>query len=100
MRQSQTHRHRGQTSSCQGGGELGGMGLDFGISRYKLLHVGCIKQVLMYSTENYLQYPVENHNGKEKINKMSKKKMYVNKLNTIYINNLSLRTMILNWRQI
>ena len=49
-------------------GEVGGKGLDweFGISRYKLVHVEWINnKVLLYSTENYSQYPVINHNGKE-----------------------------------
>ena len=36
---------------------------EFGISRCKLLHVGWIKnKVLLYSTGNYIQYPVINHN--------------------------------------
>ena len=39
---------------------------EFGISRCKLLYIGWINSnVLLYSTENYIQYPVINHNGKE-----------------------------------
>ena len=39
---------------------------EFGISRYKLLYIGWINnKVLLCSTENYIQYPVTNHNGKE-----------------------------------
>ena len=35
-------------------------------SRCKLLHIGWISNmVLLYSTGNYTQYPVINHNGKE-----------------------------------
>ena len=55
-------------------GERGGGGKDweFGISRCKLLHLEWInKKVLMYSTGNYIQYPVINHNGKESKQRMS-----------------------------
>ena len=39
---------------------------EFGISRCKLVHIGWINnKVLLYSTGNYIQYPVINHNGKE-----------------------------------
>ena len=39
---------------------------EFRISRCKLLYIGWINNnVLLYSTENYIQYPVINHNGKE-----------------------------------
>ena len=42
------------------------MDWEFGISRCKLLHREWIdNKVLLYSTENYSQYPVLNHNGKE-----------------------------------
>ena len=49
-------------------GEGGGRGMDgeFGISRYKVLYREWMNnKVLLYSTENYIQYPVINHNGKE-----------------------------------
>ena len=47
-----------------GGG--GGMDWEFGISRCKLVYIGWINNwVLLYSTGNYIQYPVINHNGKE-----------------------------------
>ena len=46
--------------------EHGGMDWTFGISRCKLLYIECINnKVLLYSTGNYIQYPVINHNGKE-----------------------------------
>ena len=49
---------------CQG---RGGMNWEFGISRWKLLYTEWINnKVLLYSTGNYIQYPVINHNGKEK----------------------------------
>ena len=44
----------------------GGMDWEVGISRCKLLYIGQINnKVLLYSTGNYIQYPVTNHNGKE-----------------------------------
>ena len=49
-------------------GEEGGGGMDyeFGISKCKLLYIEWISnKVLFYSTGNYSQYPVINHNGKE-----------------------------------
>ena len=63
------HRHRKQTCGCQGGREGGG-GLDWefgmGLAGCKLLHIDWINnKVLLYSTGNYIQYPVINHNGKE-----------------------------------
>ena len=51
----QTHRQ----------GEGGGMDWEFGISRCKLLYTERINKVLQYSTGNYSQYPIINHNGKE-----------------------------------
>ena len=43
----------------------GGMEWEVGDSRRKLLYTGWINnKVLLYSTENYIQYPVINHNGK------------------------------------
>ena len=47
----------------EGGG--GGKDWEFGVSRCKLVHIGWINKVLLYSTGNYIQYPVINHNGKE-----------------------------------
>ena len=48
----------------EGGG--GGMDWEFGVSRCKLLYREWINnKVLLYSTQNYIQYPVINHNGKE-----------------------------------
>ena len=46
--------------------ERANMDWGFGVSRCKLLYTGWINnKVLLYSTENYIQYPVINHNGKE-----------------------------------
>ena len=49
----------------------GGEDWEFRISRYKLLYfIGWINnKVLLYSTGNYTQYTVINHNGKEYKNK-------------------------------
>ena len=41
---------------------------EFGVSRCKLLYIGWINNmVILYSTRNYIQYSVINHNGKEYI---------------------------------
>ena len=46
----------------------GEMDWEFVISRCKLLYIEWINsKVLLYSTRNYIQYPVINHNGKEYI---------------------------------
>ena len=66
MKQKQTHRHGEQTCGCQVGRGGGGKDWEFGISRCKLLHIGWINnKVLLYSTGNYVQYLMINHNGKE-----------------------------------
>ena len=55
--------HRTDLWSKRGGGRGGGMGWEFGVGRYKLLHIEWINnKVLLYSTGNYSQYPVINHN--------------------------------------
>ena len=44
----------------------GGKDWEFGISRCKLFYRKRINsKVLLWSTGNYIQYPVINHNGKE-----------------------------------
>ena len=63
MKQQRNHRHREQIRGCQVGGGEGGM--DFGISRCPLVYIGWINKVLLYSTENYIQYPGINHNEEE-----------------------------------
>ena len=48
-------------------GEGGGRGEDWevGVSRCNLLYTGWTNnKVLLYNTENYIQYPMINHNGK------------------------------------
>ena len=44
----------------------GRMEWEVGVSRCELLYIEWINnKVLLHSTENYIQYPVINHNGKE-----------------------------------
>ena len=50
MKQKQTHRHSDQTCGCQE------MGRERVVGRCNLLHLECINKVLLYSTENYIQY--------------------------------------------
>ena len=57
---------------AKGEGVGGGMEWQVGVSRCKLLYIECINKVLLYSTENYIQYPRINHNGKE-----CKKNVYI-----------------------
>ena len=58
----QTHGHAEQIHSCFGGG----MVWQTGVGRCKLLHMEWINnKVLPYSTENYIQFPMINHNGTE-----------------------------------
>ena len=58
---------REQTCGCQGSGEGGERGMDgeFGISRCNLLHLEWISnEVLLYSTENYIQSLGIEHDGR------------------------------------
>ena len=50
----------------RGRGEGRRMDWEFGVGRCKLLHLEWINtKILSYSTGNYIQFPVINHNGKE-----------------------------------
>ena len=63
-KQKQTHRHKEQTCGCRGGGK----DWEFGFSRCKLyISINRMnkQQGPLHNTENYIQYPVINHNGKE-----------------------------------
>ena len=61
--QKQTHRHVGQTCSCQGGGS--GMDWESGVGKCKLLLLEWIRnEVLLYSTGNYIQSLGMEHDGK------------------------------------
>ena len=51
---------------AKGEGVGGGMEWEVGVSRGELLYIEWINnKVLLYSTENYIQDPMINHNGKE-----------------------------------
>ena len=53
---------REQVYGCQGGGN--GMDWEFGVSTFKLLHLGCVSnEVLLYNTGNYIQSLAAEHNG-------------------------------------
>ena len=53
------------------GGFGGGMEWQIGISRCKLLYTECRNdRVLLYSTGDYIQHPLINHNGKEYLKKV------------------------------
>ena len=65
----QTHRHRKQTCGCQGEGAcrdrwIGSLGL--ADATYFIYRMESNK-VLLYSTGNYIHYPVITHNRKEYI---------------------------------
>ena len=63
-KQKQTHRHRVVARRDQLWGRVD---WEFGISRYKLLYTEWINnKILLYSIGNHIQYPVINHNRKEK----------------------------------
>ena len=70
MKQNQRHGEQ----ICGGERVGGGMEQEVGVSRCKLLYIEQINnQTLLYNTENYIQYPMIDHNGKEYL----KKNMYV-----------------------
>ena len=51
---------------AKGEGVGGEMEWEVGMSRCKLSYIEWIdNKVLLYSTENHIQYPMTNHNGKE-----------------------------------
>ena len=61
-----THRHKEQICSCQGTEEGGRMDWESGISRCRLFYMEWINnKALLYSTGNYIQYLIINHNRKE-----------------------------------
>ena len=54
--------------AAKGEGVGGGMDWEGGVSRCRLLYMeGINSKVLLHSTENYIQYPVINHNENEYI---------------------------------
>ena len=84
MKQKQTHRHREQTCGYRGGGNWGRDGLGVWVSRCKLLHIDWINnKVLLYSTGNYIQYPVTEKNIKKNVYKcITESLCYIAEINT------------------
>ena len=65
-KQKQIHEQREQACGASWEGCRGGMEWEFAIRRCKFLWIEWINnKVLLYSTGNYSQHPVINHNGKE-----------------------------------
>ena len=66
-KQNQTHRYREQICGCQGGVGVGERrNGSLGLADANYYHIGWINnKVLLYSTGNYIQYPVTNHGGEE-----------------------------------
>ena len=65
MNQEQNRGHEELTGGCQGGGVQGGVEWEVGVSKCKLFCIEWINsKVVLYSTENYIQYPRINHKGK------------------------------------
>ena len=66
MKQKQSHRNREETCACQGEGLGGEMEWKVGFNRCKLLLIKWIdNKILLFSTENNIQYSMINQNGKE-----------------------------------
>ena len=62
IEQKQTHGHREQTCGCQGGGSE--MDWESEVGRCKLFHLEWINnEVLLYSTDNYIQSVLIEHDG-------------------------------------
>ena len=58
------------------------------------------KQVLLYSIENYMQYPMINHNGKDYLKKknaclyLTESVCYIAEINIMYINYTLIKKLI------
>ena len=66
MKRKQTHSMKNRPVVAKGEGSKEGMVWEFGISRCKLSYIEWINnKAQLYSTENYIQYPETNHNGRE-----------------------------------
>ena len=70
MKQKQNHGHGEQTSGFQGERGSSRDGVEGWVSRCKLLYIERIEsKALLYSTDNYIRYPMINHSGKEYLEK-------------------------------
>ena len=54
---------------AKGNGGRRWMQWEVGVKRCKVSYINWINKILLYSTENYIQYPMINHNGKEYLKK-------------------------------
>ena len=71
MKLKRNHRHKEQTNGCQGTGAGEGMEWEVGVSRCKLLYVEWINnKILLYNTENYIQYLMIKYNGENIFKRM------------------------------
>ena len=61
----QKQKQRELSGGCQGEGAGGGTECKAAAGRSKLSYTEWINQVPLYSTENYIQFPGINRNGKE-----------------------------------
>ena len=76
LKQKQTRRERTDVWLPCEKGLGGGVDWEFGVSRCKQFYIGWINnKILLYSTGNYIQYLMINHNEKEYICK--KKNVYM-----------------------
>ena len=107
-----SHKKRTDLWLPRGNRARGGMDWECGVSRCMLLYREWINnKVLLYSTGNYIQYPVINHNGKE----YKKEHMYMynwitwlysrnNIVNQLYFSNFFLKDGFLTsfwiWRRV
>ena len=66
-KQTESQTQRPQTCGYEGSRDAEGMEWEFGVIRCTLLHTGWKDKAVLYSTGNYIQYPVRSHNGKEYI---------------------------------
>ena len=65
MSEFENECYREKTGGYQGGRFGGGMKWDIGVSRCKFLYIEWANnRGLLYITENHIQYPMKNHNGK------------------------------------
>ena len=63
VKQKQTPRRREKIGGCQGGG--GRIDWGFGVGRCKILYIGWVNKVPLFSMGNRIQSPGINRNGKE-----------------------------------
>ena len=63
--QKQTHGHGEQACGSQRGGRGSGKDWEFGVSRCELLHLEWMShEILLYSTGNYIQSLMIEHDGR------------------------------------